>query len=137
MENIAAAIDFNLLKKQKEILVELANQTERFTKEEIDALDGVIHLLDGVQDENEFEIEFSVSYDIVSQIQYFGKSGFDNEYYKFNIARHWVELTFDDEEGEIELEYENGKFVIRTMSIQAYSDELEAIYEYIKTKLWL
>jgi len=49
MENI----DYALLKKQKEVLIKLANDSNRLTQDEIDAVDGVIHLLDAIQDEHE------------------------------------------------------------------------------------
>ena len=49
MENI----DYGLLKKQKEVLVKLANDSNRLNQDEIEAVDGVIHLLDAIQDEHE------------------------------------------------------------------------------------
>lgn len=63
------------------------------------------------------EIEYEVTYDVVSTIKYVGEEN-PGEYY-FRITRHWADLVFDDEEsevfaivnekGEIELEdYEGG-----------------------------
>jgi hypothetical protein len=49
MENI----DYTLLKKQKEILIKLANDTNRLTQDEIDTIDGIINLLDAIQDKHE------------------------------------------------------------------------------------
>lgn len=46
----------------------------------------------------EKEIEYEVHYDVVATITYTGEEN-PGEYY-FQIKRHWVDLTFDDEEDE-------------------------------------
>ena len=51
MENV----DWHLLAEQKETLLAATLQKEPLTKEQIDHFDGLLHLIDGLQDHAEFE----------------------------------------------------------------------------------
>ena len=80
------------------------------------------------------EIEYEVTYDVVSTIRYVGEEN-PNEYY-FRINRHWVDLVFEDEEdeafatvnekGEVQLEGYDGGY-IRDEEASAMGKMMETI----------
>jgi hypothetical protein len=88
-------IDWELLREQKEKIIDLADDEEhkRFTPEEITVFDGIIHLIDAIQDYAVDECEFPTQ-------EVFGYS-LDEEDENDNIEDH--EPVIDDSEDEFEI----------------------------------
>lgn len=79
-------------------------------------------------------IEYEVRYDLAVEISYLGEEDLGEHY--FRLRRHWVDLTFDDEESEakavvfpdgtIEVEDYDGSY-LRVEEVEAIGKLMEQI----------